>query len=303
MDKYHTSVFLDEILDLLQVKKGKKYIDATLGGGGHTFEILKRGGLVLGLDTDQEAIDYVNREWQKISEELDLNPENLTLAKGNFRDLGEIAHLNKFTNPAGIIYDLGVSSHQVDTGERGFSFLKEGPLDMRMDKDNPVKASDLVNVLTKGELYDIFFRLGQERRARSISDSIIRARRIKPIQTTEDLARIVQEAYRIRGPITTFTKANINKRVFQALRIAVNSELENLDQTLPQALETMEKGGRIAVITFHSLEDRIVKLKFKDFQEKNLGTIITKKPLMPTQKEMEENRRSKSAKLRVFEKN
>ena len=304
MDKYHTSVFLDEIIDLLKIKKGNRYIDATLGGGGHTFEILKKGGLVLGIDADQDAIEYVNKKWQEISNKENLEPENLTLARGNFRNLKEIARLNKFTSPSGIIYDLGVSSHQIDEEERGFSFLKEGPLDMRMDKENPVKASDLVNILTKGELYDIFSRLGQERRARSISDCIIRARRVKPIQTTEDLAEIVQEAYGIRkGPISTFAKANINKRVFQALRIAVNSELENLSQTLPQALETLGKGGKVLVITFHSLEDRIVKLTFKDFQERDLGKIITKKPLMPTKGEMESNRRSKSAKLRVFEKN
>ncbi|MCL4354470.1 16S rRNA (cytosine(1402)-N(4))-methyltransferase RsmH [Patescibacteria group bacterium] len=303
MDEYHKSVFLTEIIDLLQIKKGQKYIDATLGGGGHTLEILKRGGLVLGIDLDDEALEYAHKQWEETSRNLDINPENLTLAKGNFKDLAEIARLKKFTNVSGVIYDLGISSHQVDEGERGFSFLKQGPLDMRMDRTNPVKASDLVNILAKGELYDIIFNLGQERRARSISDSIIRARRINPIKTTQDLTEIIQDAYGIRkGEISTFAKANISKRTFQALRMAVNSELDNLNETLPQSLEILEKGGRILAITFHSLEDRIVKFAFKDFQERNLGRIITKKPLMPTEKEMSENSRSRSAKLRVFEK-
>jgi len=304
MDDYHKSVFLTEIIDLLQIKKGSKYIDATLGGGGHTLEILKRGGFVLGIDLDDDALEHVRKQWEQISGNLDINQENLTLAKGNFRNLAEIARLNKFTDVSGVIYDLGVSSHQIDEPERGFSFLKQGPLDMRMDKQNPVKASDLVNILAKGELYDIIFNLGQERRARSISDSIIRSRRVRPVQTTQDLTEIIQEGYGIRkGEISAFAKANISKRTFQALRMAVNSELDNLDQTLPQGLEILEKGGRILTITFHSLEDRIVKFAFKDFAEKNLGRIITKKPLMPTEKEMSENSRSRSAKLRVFEKN
>jgi len=303
MNDYHISVFLNEALELLQVKKNKKYIDATLGGGGHTFEVLRRGGLVFGIDLDIDAIDYVKKKWKKISEEKKIDEENLTLKKGNFRNVEEIAHLNGFEKVEGIIYDLGVSSSQVDRGERGFSYLKEGPLDMRMDKDTQVKASDLVNILEKGELYEIFIRLGQEHRARAISDSIIRTRRIRAIQTTGDLIDVIRDALRIKTKnLSPFVKAKIAKKVFQALRIAVNNEFENLRETLPQAVNLLDKKGRIVVITFHSIEDGIVKHSFFEFEKQGLGKIITKKPLVPTFEEISKNSRSKSAKLRVFEK-
>ena len=303
MNDYHISVFLNEALELLQVKKNKKYIDATLGGGGHTFEILKRGGLVLGIDLDTDALDYVRENWKKISFEKKIDEENLTLKKGNFRNVEEIARLNGFEKADGIIYDLGISSSQIDRGEKGFSYLKEGPLDMRMDKESPVKASDLVNILEKGELYEIFLRLGQEHRARAISDSIIRTRRIRAIQTTSDLMDVIREALKIKSKnLSPFVKAKIGKKVFQALRIAVNSEFENLRETLPQAVRLLDKKGRIVVITFHSIEDGIVKHKFLEFEKEGLGKIITKKPLVPALEEINKNSRSKSAKLRVFEK-
>lgn len=303
MNDYHISVFLNEALELLQVKKNKKYIDATLGGGGHTFEILKRGGLVLGIDLDTDALDYVRENWKKISFEKKIDEENLTLKKGNFRNVEEIARLNGFEKADGIIYDLGISSSQIDRGEKGFSYLKEGPLDMRMDKESPVKASDLVNILEKGELYEIFLRLGQEHRARAISDSIIRTRRIRAIQTTSDLMDVIREALKIKSKnLSPFVKAKIGKKVFQALRIAVNSEFENLRETLPQAVRLLDKKGRIVVITFHSIEDGIVKHKFLEFEKEGLGRIITKKPLVPALEEINRNSRSKSAKLRVFEK-
>ena|SRR5680860_334900 len=303
MSIYHKSVFLTEALELLQIKKNKKYIDATLGGGGHTFEILRKNGIVLGIDLDTEAIEYVKVKWKKIVKEEKLSEENLILKKGNFRKLEEIARLNEFEKVAGIIYDLGVSSNQIDRGERGFSYLKQGPLDMRMDENAQVKASDLVNVLKKGELYEIFSRFGQEHRAWVISDSIVRTRRIRAIQTTDDLIDVIREAYKIKSKdISPFLKAKIAKKVFQALRIAVNSEFENLKETLPQAVNLLDRKGRLIVISFHSIEDRIVKHKFLEFEKQGLGKIITKKPLIPTVEEMRENSRSKSAKLRVFEK-
>ncbi|HZJ18673.1 MAG TPA: 16S rRNA (cytosine(1402)-N(4))-methyltransferase RsmH [Patescibacteria group bacterium] len=303
MSIYHKSVFLTEALELLQIKKNKKYIDATLGGGGHTFEILRKNGIVLGIDLDTEAIEHVKVKWKKIVKEEKLSEENLILKKGNFRKLEEIARLNEFEKVAGIIYDLGVSSNQIDRGERGFSYLKQGPLDMRMDENAQVKASDLVNVLKKGELYEIFSRFGQEHRAWVISDSIVRTRRIRAIQTTDDLIDVIREAYKIKSKdISPFLKAKIAKKVFQALRIAVNSEFENLKETLPQAVNLLDRKGRLIVISFHSIEDRIVKHKFLEFEKQGLGKIITKKPLIPTVEEMRENSRSKSAKLRVFEK-
>ena len=295
MDSYHKPVLLKEIIEALRVETGKKYIDATLGGGGHAAEILKRGGLVLGIDADEEAIRHV--------EENIKYRENLILVKENFKNINQIAREKNFDKVSGIIFDLGLSSHQVDSVQRGFSYQRNAPLDMRMDESLKVKASDLVNVLTKGELYELFTKLGEERNARAISSNIARARRIKPIETTEELSLIVQEAYGMGKNISPKDKALTNKRVYQALRIAVNDELNNLKDALPKSLELLESEGRLAVITFHSLEDRIVKDAFNCFAEKELGINITKKPITPDFNEMMANRRSKSAKLRVFEKN
>lgn len=294
MSNFHTSVLLKEVIDFLNVKTGGKYIDATLGGAGHTEEILKNGGKVLGIDLDEDALDEARTR---------LKDKDLILAEGNFKDLEKIAHLQNFDKVDGIIFDLGISSHQLDNAERGFSFQREGPLDMRMGKSLGVKAADLVNILPKGEIYEILTNLGQEHRARSVSDSIVSARRIKAIETTQDLLKIIQVAYGFRDrEISAFTKANISKRVFQALRIAVNSELENIKEALPRALEVLNPGGRLVVISFHSLEDRIVKQSFLEFKNKNMGKIITKKPLVPSFEEIKENSRARSAKLRVFEK-
>lgn len=299
MNNYHTPVLLKEVTDFLQVKTSKKYIDATIGGGGHTDVILSLGGKVLGIDEDQDALDYVGNKRKTENVKL----KNLTLAKGNFSNLGEIAHLNSFERVSGILFDLGVSSHQVDTPNRGFSFLREGPLDMRMDKDASVTAETLVNLLGKGELYDLFNKLGQEHRAWSISNSIVQSRRVKAIQTTGELTNVIAQAYGIRGEISDFTKNKISQKVFQALRMAVNNELESIQIALPQALELLESRGRIAVISFHSLEDGIVKKTFKDFKEKGLGKIITGKPIEAGDEERKQNSRARSAKLRVFEKN
>ena len=285
---YHTSVLLRETIDALQIIPGKRYIDATFGGGGHSFEILSRGGKVLGIDQDQDAIDEYEKKF-KIGEDL-------ILVKGNFKDIDRLALDNGFKNAAGVLFDLGVSGHQFDQADRGFSFQHDGPLDMRMDRDLGVKASDLIHILTKGELYELFTRLGEERFARSIVSGIIRARQIKKIETTAELAEIISRSvpYRQKG-------INPATRVFQALRIAVNDELHSLTEALPKARDLLEDTGRIAVITFHSLEDRIVKHQFRDWEEKGFGKVITKKPLTPNEEEIEMNNRSRSAKLRVFE--
>lgn len=291
---YHTSVLLNEVIDLLQVKKGKKYIDATLGGGGHANEIIKRGGIVLGVDIDQEAIDYVKSKVQG---------SNLKVVKGNFKDIDEIALLQGFEKVSGIVFDLGVSSYQIENETRGFSFQKEGPIDMRMDQEGQtLKAADILNLADKDELYKIFTKFGEEPRARSLASAIVRARQINAFRTNSDLLKIIKEAFGIEGDLSDKTKASIAKRVFQALRIAVNSELKNLETALPKALGLLEKNGRVAVISFHSLEDRIIKQSFLSFEKQNLGTIITKKPVYPSLDEQRANRRSRSAKLRVFEK-
>jgi 16S rRNA (cytosine1402-N4)-methyltransferase len=288
---FHTSVLLREAIDWLHIQAGERYIDATLGGGGHTREILERGGKVLGIDHDQDALYEINKNFQ-----LEISNAQLQLVKGNFKDIDKIGRDKGFKNLAGIIFDLGVSSHQFDQAERGFSFQKEGPLDMRMDTDLKVKAADLIHILTKGELYELFTKLGEERFARSIIASIIRARQIKKIETTTELAEIINRAvpYRQKGvsPAT---------RVFQALRIAVNDELNNLIEALPKARNLLGDKGRVVVITFHSLEDRIVKHQFRDWAELGFGEVLTKKPLIPSEEEIENNKRSRSAKLRVFE--
>jgi len=294
MNTYHTSVLLQQTIENLQIKAGAKYIDGTLGGGGHTFEILKRGGKVLGIDVDEDALEFVK---QKAGSENDKIIDNLVLVKGNFKDIDTIGRANGFATVAGVLLDLGVSSHHFDAPQRGFSFQHEAPLDMRMDKDLQVKAGDLVNVLTKGELIELFTKLGEERFTRSIVAQIVEARKTKRIETTTELAQIVRKA-------VPFSKKGINPatQVFQALRIAVNDELNNLIEALPRVISLLEKRGRVAVISFHSLEDRIVKRAFLEFEEKGLGTIITKKPIVPSLEEIEQNSRSRSSKLRVFEK-
>jgi len=292
MSDYHTSVLLQETIDQLQVKPAAKYIDGTLGGGGHTIEILKIGGKVLGIDVDQEALDEVrNRKLEAGSK------EDLILIRGNFIDIDTIARENGFDQVAGILLDLGISGHHVDTAERGFSFQKTGPLDMRMDNTLQVTAADLVNGLTRQELIDLFTRYGEEPFAKSIANHIVEERRVKRIEMTTELSDIVRKS-------VPFSKKGINPatKVFQALRIAVNDELNSLITALPRAVSLLESGGRLAVITFHSLEDRIVKRTFIEFEEKGFGTIVTKKPIVPNEEEIIANSRSRSSKLRVFEK-
>ena len=295
MNSFHTSVLLKEIIENLNIEKDRKYIDATIGGGGHSFEILKRGGIVLGIDVDQDAIDYIEEKRKAQSAKRKIW-ERLTLIRGNFRDIDKIAHLNRFEKVSGIIFDLGVSSYQLETANRGFSFQKNGPLDMRMDQELNVTAADLIKILKKGELYELFTKLGEESRARQLSNSIARARGIKPIETTEDLAKIIRNISKGFSRIHPATKA------FQALRIAVNDELNSLKEALPKSVELLENNGRLLVISFHSLEDRIVKNLFLELESKGYGEIVTKKPITPSFSEIEKNRRARSAKLRIFKK-
>jgi len=292
---YHISVLLHEAIDSLNIKSGQKYIDATLGGGGHTKEILNRGGVVLGIDQDQDAIDFVSEIL-----EAEIESEKLVLARSNFREIDNASKENGFEKVFGIIFDLGVSSHQIDSPERGFSYLSSSPLDMRMDQRLGVKAADLVNALGKKELYGLFRTLGDERNAHDISERIINERKIKPFETTDELVRVLAHSYGF-SDLSDFAKATSGKKVFQALRIAVNDELGSLEESLPKAVKLLEKSGRLVIITFHSLEDRIVKQAFLNFERENLGKIITKKPILPSREETEKNSRSKSAKLRVFE--
>ncbi len=287
----HKPVFLREAIDLLQVKKNEKYIDATLGSGGHTKKILELGGKVLGIDADYEAISYVKNS---------VSSPNLTVLQGNFKDIDKISISKGFNKVSGIIYDLGVSSNQLSSKTRGFSFQSDGPLDMRMDSKSKVTAADILNLASKDELYEIFTKFGEERNSSAISNSIVRTRRVKAFRTTSDLVRAIESVYKIKGEVSDRLRANLNKRVFQALRVAVNSELENLEVSLPKALELLQDNGRLIVIGFHSLEDRIIKENFLDFEKRGLGKVITKKPLVPTEQEVMQNPRARSAKLRAF---
>lgn len=281
---------LSEAVDALHVEKGKKYIDATLGGGGHAIEIVKRGGIVLGIDVDLDAINYVE---EKIKNQI-ANSKNATLVRGNFLQITEIARENGFEEVSGILFDLGVSSYQFDKAERGFSFQREGPLDMRMDQSLSVKAADLINGLTKAELTKLFDKYGEERFAKKIAGAIVKARLEQPIHKTTELSGIIERTTGIREKIHPAT------RVFQALRIAVNDEIHVLEDALGQSVRLLEDAGRIVVISFHSLEDRVVKRAFLEFEDQGLGSMVTRKPILPSEHELRENPRARSAKLRVF---
>jgi 16S rRNA (cytosine1402-N4)-methyltransferase len=281
MNDYHKTVLLNEAIDYLNIDKGKIYVDATLGGGGHAAEIIKRGGIVLGIDGDEEALEFVKENFQ-----FPISNFQLRLAKGNFKDVDKIVRENKIKKISGAIFDLGVSSHQLESAERGFSFMKEGPLDMRMDRDLSVKAEGLINILTEKELVELFEKYGEEGFARLIAKGIVKERKISPIKTTAELVEIVKR-------VVPKFKTDINPatKVFQALRIAINDELNSLRESLPKVYELLNNGGRISVITFHSLEDRIIKHQFKDWEDLGLGKVITKKPVTPSEEELRDNRR------------
>lgn len=275
---YHQSVLIKEILQILDVKENKWYLDATLGDGGHALAILQVGGNVVGIDVDPEALQRTEKRFI----ETEISKEKYKLIQGNFRDLKNLIN-QKFS---GILFDLGVSSLQFDEAQRGFSFSKDAPLDMRMDPDLAVLAADLVNGLNSGELFELFTKLGEEKFAKKIANEIILERSKNKITTTLQLAHLIEKVVGKHGKINPATK------VFQALRIAVNDELNALKEALPQALELLDNKGIMIVISFHSLEDRIVKHFFKS---KNLIT--------PSPEEISINPRSRSAKMRVFKKN
>lgn len=302
MKIFHQPVLLHEVVGWLKVRPGGFYIDATLGGGGHAAAILKLKGIILGIDCDPEAIKAARKCLSAACpprSDTDVVSASWRLVRANFRDIERIAKANGFSKVDGILADLGVSSHQLETPERGFSFNQDGPLDMRMDPDLKVTAADLVNGLTKYELEKLFSTISQEYHAGRIAAAIVRARTLKLIKTANELAEIVIRAQPRRGK---FDRTHPATRVFQALRIAVNDELNNLRQFLPQALSLLRPGGRLAVISFHSGEDRIVKNFFRQAREAGEMIVLTKKPVRPSVGEIENNPRSRSAKLRVGEK-
>ena len=291
--QYHQPVLVKEAIKALNIAPGKKYIDCTLGDGGHTLEILKNGGRVLGLDVDENAL---NRACIRIKE-LGLDP-GFTARQGNFRNIDNLVENTEFNLVDGILYDLGYSSYQLGVEELGISFLEDQKLDMRLDKTLGVTAADLVNALSEGELTRILFEYSDERLARRFASAIVLRRNLKKIQTTKELADLL-----VSVAPSDYEHGRIHPatRTFQALRIAVNDEIDNLRVSLPRAAQLLLPGGRIAVISFHSLEDKVVK-EFGHSVRPNILQ-VTEKPLVPSQQEVSENTRSRSAKLRVFEKN
>lgn len=290
--EYHIPVLLKETIDLLRVEPGKKYIDATLGGGGHSEEILKRGGKLLGIDRDPQAVESATARLNQACP-----PPKVVW--GNFENIEKIAEENSFCRVDGILFDLGVSSHQLETPQRGFSFNQEGPLDMRMDPRLTVAAKDLVNGLTEKELEELFTKLGEEKFARRYAHAMVEYRKRKELETCDEVANIILRVAPARGK---FDRTHPATRVFQALRIAVNDELNGLKMALPKAVGLLNRNGRIVVLSFHSLEDGIVKRFFSEKQKEGILKIINDKPISPGEEEIKANPRSRSAKLRVAEK-
>lgn len=291
---YHIPVLLNETINGLDIKPGKRYIDCTLGGGGHAVKILEKGGIVLGIDQDIEAIEY-----NRIHRNQWIEGGRLILKKGNFAYLKSIAMETGFNLVSGILLDLGVSSYQLEANHRGFSFNREGKLDMRMDQlEQKITAADLINMGSEKELTRLFQKFGEERFAKRIAAQIVRARRHKNIATTNELARIVLQVKKKSKSDRTHPAT----RIFQALRIAVNDELDSLQAVLPQVEELLEPWGRLAVISFHSLEDRIVKDFLVNAEQRGTLRRINKKVIKPTQEEVNFNPRARSGKLRMAEK-
>ncbi len=277
----HIPVLYEEVLNLLQVRPGQVYVDATLGGAGHTKGILERGGLVIGLDQDPEAVARARA----------LGLPGLRVFQRNFRHLKEVLQEAGVPQVAGILADLGVSSFHLEDPKRGFSYQREGPLDMRMGEEGPT-AYEVVNTLPLEDLRRILRDLGEEKQAHRIAKAIVERRQKAPIRTTLELAEVVRRA-------VGFRKAgHPARKTFQAIRMYVNDELGALEEFLRQAEEVLAPGGRLLVITFHSLEDRVVKRFLKESRLK----ILTKKPIAPSPEEVARNPRSRSAKLRAAEK-
>ena len=308
MNFEHKPVLLNEVIAGLEIKSGGIYVDCTVGGGGHSFEIAKRmaNGHLYAFDRDQEAI-VASKERLKEFDNVTFIHDNYKKAKEDLDNLG-VAGVD------GVLIDLGVSSPQLDHGERGFSFLHEGRLDMRMDRRQKLSAYEVVNTHPKEKLVEILYKYGEESNAKNIVQKIIEAREKSPIETTMELKNIVESAFPKK---VIYGKGGVSKQTFQAIRIEVNGELEGLEQALQNLVDLLGKGGRMAVISFHSLEDRIVKNLFKNLStdcicppktpvcicgHKASVKLINKKPITASKEELEFNPRSSSAKLRIIEK-
>ncbi len=309
MDFSHTSVLLSESIEQLSIKPQGIYVDGTLGGGGHSYHICERlssDGKLIGIDQDEDAI-------KAASERLASFCDRTTIVRSNYENMPKILDDLKVDKVDGILLDLGVSSHQFDDAERGFSYREDAPLDMRMDVRQELTARDIVNTYTESELYKIIRDYGEDQFAKNIAKHIVMRREEAPIETTFELVDVIKGAIpaKVRAK-----KGHPAKQTFQAIRIALNRELDVLNSVLDSMIDRLNPGGRMCIITFHSLEDRIVKKAFKDYENpctcppnfpvcvcgnKPKGKVITRKPILPTEEEILSNSRAKSAKLRVFE--
>ena len=305
----HKSVLLDEVIESLNIKADGYYVDGTLGGGGHALEVVKRlkTGKLIGIDQDMDAINAATQRLIDYS-------KSVIIIRDNYVNIENILKKENIEKVDGIYIDLGVSSYQLDNAERGFTYRFDAPLDMRMDDRNELKASDIVNEYSESELFHIIRDYGEDRFAKNIAKHIVEYRNKKRIETTFELVDIIKASIPMKIQVTGGHPA---KRTFQAIRIELNKELEVLTDSINVMIDLLKPGGRLSVITFHSLEDRIVKQAFKKAEypcvcpkkfpvcvcgNKSKGRVITRKAILPGEEELEENSRSKSAKLRVFEK-
>ena len=305
----HKSVLLYETVGSLNIKPGGLYVDGTLGGGGHAYEVCKRlgSGKLIGIDQDADAIEAAGKRLLPFQDKV-------TIVRSNYANIKEVLKELEIEGVDGIYLDLGVSSYQLDTPERGFTYREDdAPLDMRMDQRNTQTAADIVNTYSEFDLYRIIRDYGEDKFAKNIAKHIVRARETKRIETTGELTEIIKEAVpaKVRA-----VGGHPSKKTFQAIRIELNQELEVLNNSIDTMIDLLKPGGRLAVITFHSLEDRIVKIRFRNNENPctcppdfpvcvcgkvSKGRVITRKPVVPSEEEIEGNKRSKSSKLRVFE--
>ena len=312
MEFSHKSILLNEVIESLNIKSDGIYVDGTLGGAGHSFEIAKRltSGKLIGIDQDEDAIKASTKRLEPFIEN-----GNAVIVRDNYQNIKEVLNDMSITGVDGILLDLGVSSYQFDEADRGFSYRYDAPLDMRMDRRQELSAYTIVNEYSENDLYRILRDYGEEKFAKNIAKHIVAARAANPIKTTFELNEIIKESIPAK---MRSGKGHPSKQTFQAIRIECNRELEVLESALGDMISLLKPDGRLAIITFHSLEDRMVKNVFRKLQNpcicppnfpvctcgrKPLGETLTRKPILPSEEEMEENPRSKSAKLRVFVRN
>jgi 16S rRNA (cytosine1402-N4)-methyltransferase len=311
MSFQHKSVLLQETIDNLNIRPDGIYVDGTLGGGGHSYEIARRlseNGRLIGIDQDEDAIAAATARLSEFS-------DRVTIVRSNYCNMDKVLKELGIAKVDGILLDLGVSSYQLDTAERGFTYKTDAPLDMRMDRRQQLTARDIVNEYSEMELFRIIRDYGEDKFAKNIAKHIVAARSEKAIETTFELNEIIKAAIPMKFRVVGGHPA---KRTFQAIRIELNHELDVLNDSIDMMIDHLNENGRFCIITFHSLEDRIVKVRFKnnenpctcppDFPvcvcgKKSKGRVVTRKPILPSEEELNENKRSKSSKLRVFERN